>query len=63
MAGLAGYYEPEELVGKQIAILANLKPAKLFGIESKGMLLAAVDGEKVSLLVSDKEVSPGTRVE
>ena len=63
VAGIAGHYIPGDLVGKQIAIIANLKPAKIFGIESKGMLLAAVDGEKVSVLVSDKEVSPGTRVE
>jgi methionyl-tRNA synthetase len=63
VAGLQGHYEPKDLVGKRIAILANLKPAKIFGIESKGMLLAAVDGDEVSVLVSDKEVSPGTRVE
>jgi len=63
VAGLAEHYAPEELVGRQIAIMANLKPAKLFGIESKGMLLAAVDGEEVSILVVDKEVTPGTRVE
>lgn len=63
VAGLAQHYTAKDLVGKQIAIVANLKPAKIFGIESKGMLLAAVDGGKVSLLVVDKEVSPGTRVE
>jgi len=63
VAGIAGQYDPVDLVGKQIAIIANLKPAKIFGIESKGMLLAAVDGDKVSILMSDKKVAPGTRVE
>ena len=63
VAGLAQHYSAKDMVGKQIAIVANLKPAKIFGIESKGMLLAAVDGSKVSLLVVDREVSPGTRVE
>ncbi len=63
VAGLAEYYSPEELVGKNIVILANLKPAKIFGIESQGMLLAAVGGDKVSILVPDREVSPGTHVE
>jgi len=63
VAGLAEYYSPEELVGKNIVILANLKPAKIFGIESQGMLLAAVEGDNVSILVPDREVSPGTRVE
>ena len=63
VAGLAEYYSAEELVGKNIVILANLKPAKIFGIESQGMLLAAVEGDNVSILVPDREVSPGTRVE
>ncbi len=63
VAGLAQHYAAKDLVGKEIAIVANLKPAKIFGIESKGMLLAAVDGEKVSVLMPDREVSPGTRVE
>ncbi len=63
VAGLAGHYDPAELLGRQIAMIANLKPAKLFGIESRGMLLAAVDGEKISLLGVDKDIKPGTRVE
>jgi len=63
VAGLARHYSAKDIVGKEIAIVANLKPAKIFGIESKGMLLAAVDGAKASLLVVDREVTPGTRVE
>ena len=62
VAGIAETYEPEELVGKQVVVLANMKPAKLMGVESQGMLLAAdVDGKAV-LLTPEKEVPPGSRV-
>lgn len=63
VAGIAKYYEPEKLVGKQIVIAANLKPVKLMGIKSEGMLLAAVDEGKISLLTVDRHVKPGTKVE
>ena len=63
VAGLRPAYRPEELAGKLIVLLANLKPAKLRGIESQGMVLAAVGGEgKVSLLTVDREIEPGARV-
>ncbi len=63
VAGIAKYYNPEELKGRLIIIIDNLKPAKLKGIVSEGMLLAAqdVDG-KISLLMPDKEVKEGSRV-
>ena len=62
VAGLAGFYEPDELVGMNIVVLANLKPKKIMGVESKGMLLAAdVDGRPVLLTVKE-EVPPGTKV-
>ena len=60
VAGIAENYSAEELVGKQIIIVANLKPAKLMGILSKGMLLAAVDDNGVTLATLDKPVQPGT---
>ncbi|MFX1485798.1 MAG: methionine--tRNA ligase subunit beta [Promethearchaeota archaeon] len=63
VAGLAGYYESEELIGKHIVVLTNLKPARIFGLISNGMLLAAVDGDNVSLIVPDRIVSLGSRVE
>ncbi len=44
VAGMASYYTPEELVGKPVIVLANMKPAKLCGVESNGMMLAADDG-------------------
>jgi methionyl-tRNA synthetase len=62
VAGLAEYYQPEELVGKIVNVLVNLQPAKLCGVESQGMLLAADAGERVSLLTPDKEMKPGSIV-
>ena len=61
VAGLAGVYEPEELVGKRIVVVANLKPAKLRGEVSEGMLLAAHGEEAVGLLLAP-DAEPGTRV-
>ena len=63
VAGLSSYYAPEELVGKSVIVLANLKPAKLCGVKSNGMMLAADDGgEIVSALMPDKEIKPGSRI-
>lgn len=59
VAGVAQHYSPEEMVGKTIVIVANLKPAKIRGIESQGMLLAVTDGGNMSLLTTDKEVASG----
>ncbi|MHA1866658.1 MAG: methionine--tRNA ligase [Candidatus Heimdallarchaeaceae archaeon] len=62
VAGIKQYYKPEELVGRQIIVVANLKPAKLMGYESNGMLLAAdIDGEPI-LLKPDKDVPDGTPI-
>jgi len=62
VAGISGSYAPEELEGKQVVIVANLKPAKLMGIVSNGMVLAAVDGQQCSLATVDRTVKPGTRL-
>jgi methionyl-tRNA synthetase len=62
VAGIAGHYEPEDLTGKNIIVVANLKPATIRGVESRGMLLAATDGDKVIVLVPDKEASPGAKI-
>jgi methionine--tRNA ligase beta chain len=62
VAGIAKYYKLEDLIGKEIVVVANLEPKKLMGIESQGMLLAAnVDGKPV-ILIPEKEVPPGTIV-
>jgi len=60
IAGIAADYTPEELVGKQVIVVANLKPAKLMGILSNGMLLAAVDENGSVVATLDKKVKPGT---
>ena len=62
VAGIKPYYTPDELKGKKVIVVANLKPKKLMGIESQGMLLAANDGENFSLLTVEKPVKNGTRV-
>ena len=62
VAGIAERYQAEDLVGRQIVVVANLQPAKLMGVESQGMLLAAnVDGDPY-LLSPDSEVPSGTVV-
>jgi methionyl-tRNA synthetase len=63
VAGIAEAYEADTLVGRHVAIVANLKPAKLMGIESNGMVLAASpDGGKPALVAFDQQVAPGTRI-
>ena len=62
VAGIGKRYEPEQLPGKKIVIVANLKPAKLMGIESQGMVLAAGDKEVGGLVTIIEDVEPGTKV-
>jgi len=62
VAGIAKFYQPEDLIGKEIVVVANLEPKTLRGVESQGMLLAAdVEGKPV-LLKPDQEVPPGTKI-
>jgi len=61
VAGIAQHYAPEELAGKKILVVANLKPRKIFGVESQGMILALSDGENLSLLVPDRDMKEGVR--
>lgn len=60
-SGIAAYYKPEELTGRSVIVVTNLKPAKLCGVESNGMILAAEDGENVSVIFTDG-CTPGSRV-
>lgn len=62
VAGMAEYYSPDELIGKKIIIVANLEPAKLFGIESQGMLLAAETDKDVTILTVDKDIEAGAKI-
>jgi methionyl-tRNA synthetase len=62
VAGLLGHYTAEELMGKQVVVLVNLEPAKLMGVESRGMILAVEDDAGVRLLVPDGKTVSGSRV-
>ncbi|MGA9116720.1 MAG: methionine--tRNA ligase [Bacteroidota bacterium] len=63
LAGVARYYEPEALVGKSVVVVFNLKPARLMGHESQGMVLAASDGEgRLVLVAPEGEIRPGSAV-
>jgi methionyl-tRNA synthetase len=62
VAGIGKDYKPEELVGKKIVIVANLKPAKLMGVESRGMLLATDTAEGLTVLAFDREPKTGAKV-
>jgi methionyl-tRNA synthetase len=60
VAGMQQFYKPEEMVGKDIVVVTNLAPAKIFGVESNGMILAA--GDAASLLVPLRPVEPGSKI-
>ena len=62
VAGIAEEYRPENLIGELIPVLVNLKPAKLMGVESRGMILAVDVNGKPILLHPDKEVPAGSRI-
>ncbi len=62
VAGIAEHYKPESLVNAQVVIVANLEPAKIRGIESNGMILAAKDGTKLVLVRPETPASPGSKV-
>jgi methionyl-tRNA synthetase len=62
VAGIAGHYKPEDLVGRRIAMVINLKPARILGVESNGMLLAAYSGDSLRLLVPDGDIPIGALI-
>ena len=62
VSGIAQHYKPEDLIGRQVVIVANLKPVKLMGVESRGMLLAAVDGRACTLATMDASTRRGARI-
>ncbi|MHC4711794.1 MAG: methionine--tRNA ligase subunit beta [Planctomycetota bacterium] len=61
-AGLKPWYEPDELVGKKVAVVLNLAPAKMRGEISETMLLAGEDGDVVAILTPEKDLAPGSKV-
>ena len=63
VSGIASYYTPDEMVGKKVVVVTNLKPAKLRGVLSEGMILATMDGDKLSLLTPDKDdINDGSEI-
>ena len=62
VSGIAKHYEPQELIGKKVIVVANLKPAKLRGIVSQGMILAASDEQILEVLHVQSPIVPGSRV-
>lgn len=62
VAGIKGSYPKEELIGKQIVVVDNLEPAKLRGVESQAMLLAAQDTQGVTILIPQRPVKAGSTV-
>ena len=63
MAGIKKFYSPEDLEGKQIIVVSNLEPAKLRGVESQGMLLAALEEDgSITLVTTDRPVKEGSKI-
>ncbi len=62
VSGIAKYYNPSELIGKKVVVVTNLKPVKLRGVLSEGMILAASDGKDLSLITPDKDFESGSNV-
>ena len=62
VSGIKQWYQPADLVGKSVIIVANLAPAMLRGVESRGMLLAASSGPDVIVLTPSKDAAPGSKV-
>ena len=63
LSGIKKDFSPEELIGTQVLVAANLEPKQMAGLVSEGMILMAVDEDKVTLLVPQKKVKEGTKVE
>jgi len=62
VSGIAKYYNPSDLIGKKVVVVTNLKPVKLRGVLSEGMILAASDGKDLSLIAPDKDFESGSQV-
>ena len=62
VSSLVGYYEPDQLTGKRVVFLCNLKPTKFAGEVSQGMLLAAEQDKSLALLTTDRDIANGAKV-
>ncbi len=63
IAGIKDHYQKQDLLNKNVVVIANLKPKTIMGIESKGMLLIADDGTDISLVFPEKELKLGAKIE
>jgi len=62
LAGIGEFYSPEELINKFVAVVVNLSPKKIMGMDSEGMILAVKDDEDLSLLTINKEIKIGSKI-
>lgn len=62
LSGIAKWYQPQDLVGKQLPFIVNLEPRNMMGFESQGMLIATGNGDEAVLLFPDKEVPVGSHI-
>ena len=62
VAGIKASYQPEQLIGRTIALVANLDAATIRGVESQGMVLATQDEQGITILTTERPVTPGTRI-
>ena len=62
VAGIRAFYTEEQLKGKKVLVVNNLQPATIRGVESQGMILAASEGDQLSLMVPERDLPSGTRV-
>ena len=62
VAGIKATYQPEQLIGRTVALVANLDPAMIRGVESQGMALATQDEQGIVLLTTERSVTPGSRI-
>lgn len=62
LAGIGKVYTPEELINKTVIAIINLEPRMLMGLESQGMVLAVKDNNNLSVLVPEKEITPGSKI-
>ena len=62
VAGIKATYQPEQLIGRTVALVANLDPAMIRGVESQGMVLAAQDEQGIVLLTTERALTPGSRI-
>ena len=61
-SGISPYYTPDQLIGKKVILVSNLKPAKLCGVESNGMILAASHGDNVNVIFVDDNIPAGSQI-